>query len=392
MKVLYHHRTLKTDAQGIHVDRLIAALRRAGHEVVELSLVSRGGGGGAAEKKGGWGIVRRLARGPMREVLEVAYNAAAYPRLARETRRLAPDLFYERYSLHTHAGGLAARAAGVPYVVEVNAPLARERAETGELSFRSLARRSERRALERADRVIAVTSALKAILVEEGVSASRIVVMPNGVDLDAFDAVSEGDVAAFRKEHALEGEEKVVGFVGFLRPWHGVDMLLHAMDSEDLVAETRPLLAIVGDGPALEDAKRRAARGALAGRVRFTGAIDAQRVPVAMKAFDVAVQPAATSYACPIKLVEYMGAARAIVAPDQENVVELLSREAASLFRPMDAIDLRSKIRRLLLDPGERARLGALARRRLVERDLTWDGNARRVADLAREIREERGR
>ena len=388
LKVLYHHRTLKTDAQGIHVDRLIAALRRQGHEVVELSLVTQAGDGGA-ERKEGWGFVRRLARGPLREIAELAYNVVAYPRLRREAKRLAPDLVYERYSLHTHAGGLAARAAGAPYVVEVNAPLARERAETEGLFLRGLARRSERGALERADRVIAVTSALKAILVEEGVAESRIVVMPNGVDLAAFDAPSAADVDAFRREHGLV--PPVVGFVGFIRPWHGVDMLLKAMDSPELEAEAGGTVAIVGDGPALEACRERAAASpVLAGRVRFTGAIDAARIPVAMRAFDVAVQPAATSYACPIKLVEYMGAARAIVAPDQENVVELISREAAALFRPMDALDLRRHVRRLLLDPAERERLGRTARRRLEERDLTWDGNARRVADLVRDIERQR--
>jgi glycosyltransferase involved in cell wall biosynthesis len=387
MKVLYHHRTLKTDAQGIHVDRLIEALRREGHEVVELSLVT-GASDGGAERGGGWGFVRRLARGPLRELMELAYNAVAYPRLRREAKRIAPDLFYERYSLHTHAGGFAARAARAPYVIEVNAPLARERAETEGLFFRGLARRSERSALERADRVIAVTSALKAILVEEGVLASRIVVMPNGVDLAAFDRVTESDVAAFRREHGLV--PPVVGFVGFVRPWHGVDMLLTAMDSPELAAEANATVAIVGDGPALPDAKRRAALGALVGRVKFTGAIDAARIPVAIRSFDVAVQPAATSYACPIKLVEYMGAGRAIVAPDQENIVEIVSREAAALFRPMDALDCRRQIRRLLLDPAERERLALASRRRLLERDLTWDGNARRVADLAREIRLEK--
>lgn len=384
MKVLYHHRTLKTDAQGIHVDRLIEALRRQGHEVAEVSLVTAAGDGGA-ERKGGWGLLRRLARGPFREAMELAYNAVAYPRLRREAKRIAPDLFYERYSLHTHAGGFAARAVGAPYVLEVNAPLALERAETEGLLFRGLARRSERIALERADRVIAVTSALKAILVEEGVSESRIVVMPNGADLAAFDAVSEADVATFRREHGLV--PPVVGFVGFIRPWHGVDMLLKAMDSAELVAETRATLLVVGDGPALADARRRAAAGAVAGRVRFTGAIDAALIPVAVKAIDVAVQPAATSYACPIKLVEYMAAGRAIVAPDQENIVEIVSREAAALFRPMDAIDLRRAIRRLLVDGEERARLALAARRRIEERDWTWDGNARRVAALALAIR-----
>jgi len=385
VRVLYHHRTLKTDAQGIHVDRLIAALRRRGNEVVEFSLVG-GRSGGAAERRGAWAAVLKIAKsGPFREVMEIAYNAFLYPRLRRRVADVRPDLLYERHGLHLHAGGWAARRAGVPFVIEVNAPLASERLVTEGLAFRRLAEASERRALLRADRVVAVTSALKEILVAEGVDARKIVVMPNGADLREFDAASEEDVAAFRAEHALQGA--VVGFVGFVRPWHGVDMLFKALDSPELLEEAPFTAVVVGDGPAIEALRVRAAKGALAGRVRFTGAIAPERIPAAIKALDVAAQPAATPYACPIKLVEYMAAGRAIVAPDQDNVVEVLGREAGLLFRPMDALDLRSAIRRLLLEPERRASLGRAARRRVEELDLTWDGNARRVEDLARSIR-----
>src|SRR5262249_47588235 len=159
VRILYHHRTLKTDAQGIHVNELIGALRRQGHEVSEFSLVAGGNETLCqADRKGGRGVLRRASRGPARELLEVVYDAVATPRLRREVRRFRPDVIFERYSLYTAAGGRVARSAGIPFLIEVNAPLARERDETEGLSFPKFAQRRETTILNRADRVIAIST------------------------------------------------------------------------------------------------------------------------------------------------------------------------------------------------------------------------------------------
>jgi glycosyltransferase involved in cell wall biosynthesis len=44
-------------------------------------------------------------------------------------------------------------------------------------------------------------------------------------------------------------------------------------------------------------------------------------------------------------------------------------------------------IRHLAADPELRARLGQAARAEVIGRERTWAGNARRVADLARNLR-----
>ncbi len=83
-----------------------------------------------------------------------------------------------------------------------------------------------------------------------------------------------------------------------------------------------------------------------------------------------------------------MAAGRAIVAPDQPNIREILAHEAtALLFDPARDGAMWDAVARLLADPGLRARLGAAARAELEARDYTWLGNARRIAGWAKQGR-----
>jgi glycosyltransferase involved in cell wall biosynthesis len=109
-------------------------------------------------------------------------------------------------------------------------------------------------------------------------------------------------------------------------------------------------------------------------------------VEAALAAFDVAVQPAVTSYACPMKIIEYMAAGRPIVAPGSANVRELLTGGETALLCAGDANpgveDLQSAVLRLARDPELRRRLGTAARQRHREQGLFWEENARRVEEL----------
>lgn len=78
-----------------------------------------------------------------------------------------------------------------------------------------------------------------------------------------------------------------------------------------------------------------------------------------------------------------MAAGRAIVAPDQPNIREVLrDGETALLFDPADPQTMWRAIARLIEDAALRARLGAAARAEILARDLTWSGNARRIVAL----------
>jgi glycosyltransferase involved in cell wall biosynthesis len=100
--------------------------------------------------------------------------------------------------------------------------------------------------------------------------------------------------------------------------------------------------------------------------------------------FDIALQPRAVAYASPLKLFDYMAAGRAIVAPDQPNIREILTDgETALLFDPARADGVWTAVLRLAGDAGLRGRLGGAARAEIERRRYTWAGNAARLVAWA---------
>jgi glycosyltransferase involved in cell wall biosynthesis len=91
------------------------------------------------------------------------------------------------------------------------------------------------------------------------------------------------------------------------------------------------------------------------------------------------------AYASPLKIFDYMAAGRAIVAPDQPNIREILTDgETALLFDPASADALWQTVLRFAGDAALRTRLGAAARLEIERRRYTWGGNAARLIDWAR--------
>ena len=173
-----------------------------------------------------------------------------------------------------------------------------------------------------------------------------------------------------------------LGFVGFVRHWHGLDRVLRGLAAWQ--GAPRLDLTVVGDGPARVDLESLAAELGLADRVRFTGLATREEIPRLVASFDIALQPASVPYASPLKLFEYMAAGRAIIAPDQPNIREVLEQgRTALLFDPANPEAMWQGIETLARDAALRARLGAAARKEVLRRDFTWAGNARRVVALA---------
>ena len=134
-------------------------------------------------------------------------------------------------------------------------------------------------------------------------------VTPNGVDPEAFCAQ---DNAAAKRARGLQ-DRLVLGFVGYVREWHGLDRVVDLLASREAMKNAH--LLVVGDGPARAPLEVQAARLGIADRVQFTGTMSRDRLPGLIAAFDIALQPLVTAYASPLKLFEYMAEGRTIVAP-----------------------------------------------------------------------------
>jgi len=107
-------------------------------------------------------------------------------------------------------------------------------------------------------------------------------------------------------------------------------------------------------------------------------------VPAFVSAFDIALQPAVTPYASPLKLFEYLALGKAIVAPRRPNIEEVLEQgRNALLFDENLTGDFEAALTRLCREPDLRERLAREAAATIARLGLTWHANAQRVADLA---------
>lgn len=377
MRVLYHHRIGSKDGQAVHIEGLVNALREAGHEVVvvEPALTDRIEFGGQSVAIA---FLREKLPRAFTELLEIAYNIPAFLRLYRAYRRWRPNVVYERYNLYSLAGAALRGISRTPFLVEVNAPLFDERSRYGGLSLRWIARHAERIAWRSADFILPVTNVLAGAVCAAGADPRRVIVIPNGVSEEFLSPIS--DTRPLRRDLGIDGR-LVLGFVGFVRDWHGVDAVI------DVVAERgKDLdlhLLVVGDGPALPDLQRHATRRGVADRVTFAGLVPRTAVRRYIEAFDVALQPNVVPYASPLKLFEYMAIGLPIIAPDTPNIREILRDGETALLIPLDRPDeLARAIEKLAHDAGLRRRLADTARQALLDRRLTWRANAERVAAL----------
>ena len=275
------------------------------------------------------------------------------------------DLVYERHALWTGAGVGYARRAGIRSILEVNAPLIQEQQRYRRLHDIDGAQRAADRAFLDARRIVAVSEPVAA-MVRERAPEADVRVVANGVDPGRFDSVAATPGA---------GAGQTIGFVGTLKPWHGLEVLVEALP---MVRSRCPdaRLLIVGDGPLRGQIEMDLESAGLGGAVRFTGSVRATEVPGLLGEMDVAVAPypaLESFYFSPLKVLEYMAAGRAIVASDVGQVAELISHNRTGLLCPPgDARALAEAIIRCLDDRVLRARLGGSARCCAVEAH-TWE-------------------
>jgi glycosyltransferase involved in cell wall biosynthesis len=288
------------------------------------------------------------------------------------------DLVYERYALWSHAGMDYAQARRIPGLLEVNAPLIEEQVFHRVLVDRSRAEWVANRVFGNATKLIAVSREVASYLEQYPEAESRVRVVPNGVDPDRFPA----DLAAGRDD---DRGVFTVGFVGTLKPWHGLSTLVEAFHRlHDQDGSVR--LLIVGDGPERSRIEGDLLARGLGAAVRLTGAVDPGEIPGLLASMDVAVAPypqLAQFYFSPLKVFEYMAAGRAVVASRLGQLEELIEHGVTGLLcSPGDPRDLAGELGRLRSGPAMRAALGRAARRKML-RDHTWEAAVRTIFDLA---------
>jgi glycosyltransferase involved in cell wall biosynthesis len=286
----------------------------------------------------------------------------------------APDVLYECLDYSGSATEITRRAFRGKYVVEIHAPLEEDtRLTAGARPLRALFSRRVRRALRQADHIVTVSGVVREWMMSEGISAEKIQVLPNGVDLRLFDPA--------RFPEKPRGEI-VVGFVGSDLVWHRLDALIDAFGG--LPNEPKSRLKIVGVAASNEKLRDRVRDLGVDGDIEFLGSVPYERIPEVVASFDIAVMPGSNRYGSPIKLFEYGAMAKAVIAPDVAPVREVFENDSDVFLVPSgDVGKIRQAMERLIGDSGLRERLGNAMRKKVAER-YSWSAIATAIAERVR--------
>ena len=226
-----------------------------------------------------------------------------------------------------------------------------------------------------ADAVTATSEFLAATARERlGVEAT---IVPFGIDVELF-APAAG-ASTERAAAAVEPAPLRIGFVKWLEPKYGPDVLIEALGllARDVAFEA----TIAGDGPMRSALEARVRDLGLGKRVRLLGRVDHSAVPDILRSVDVFAMPSREEE-WGVAAAEASATGLPVVATRVGGIPEIVvDGETGILVAPDDPRALAAALARLASEPDTRARMGIAGRARVIER-FRWDTCVDRMVDV----------
>ncbi|MBD3235649.1 MAG: glycosyltransferase [Candidatus Eisenbacteria bacterium] len=283
-------------------------------------------------------------------------DLGAVYRIVRLLSRERPGIIHMHTS-HAHALGVAAaKLTGIGRTVvsrRVDFSIHRAPLRLGLLKYRL-----------GVDRIIAISRAVREVLVRDGIPAERVELVPSGVDLQELDATPRID---FHRELSIPRGAPVVGNVAHFG-WHKAQEEL--VKAAPLIWERFPeaRIVLVGDGSCRPKVERTAREVGADGRLIFTGyRADARAL---IRWFDAFAICSVLEGLC-TSIMDAHALGTPVAATRVGGIPELVRhRETGLLVPPRDPSALAAAIGALLHDPDLGRRM-SLAGRALVERSFS---------------------
>ena len=323
----------------------------------------------------------------------------------REVRALAARLDevigdWQPDILHAHSpalNGLAAigvaKRRKLPLIYEIrafweDAAVGNGTGREGSARYR-LIRALETHVARKADAVAVICEGLRLDLIARGIDGGKVMVSPNGVDLDLFGDPPPPD-EALGARLGLMGKD-VVGFIGSFYDYEGLDDLIAAMP---MLVAARPdaHLLMVGGGPMEQALRAQAAGSPVSDRIHFIGRVPHQEVERYYSLIDILAYPRKamrlTDLVTPLKPLEAMAQRRLVAASDVGGHRELIEDGVTgTLFPPDDPAGLATALVGMFLNRSNWNERRDVARA-FVERDRNWSSNVSRYEPVYQKLLE----
>lgn len=326
---------------------------------------------------------------------------------------LRPAYIYERLCLGNYVAATLSRELQIPYIIEYNgSEISMQRSFDGTAPFYAdVYLKAEELAFRQAAAISVISEHVRADLIGRGIDARKILVNPNGADLDSYAPAPFDEKQELRRSLGFAATDCVVGFTGTFGGWHGIDVLAEAIPRICEAAPTVKFL-IIGDGTHKAQLDAEVARHHLDDRVRRVGRVPQTEGARLLKACDLYVSPHNTHmidskfFGSPTKIFEYMAMAGGIVASDLEQIGEVLSpavragdleradrtvtNERSVLCTPGSVAELVAGVVGLARRPDLASALGRNARQAVADH-YSWQQHVARLWTFAGSLAREHG-
>ena len=211
----------------------------------------------------------------------------------------------------------------------------------------------------------------------------KIVVIPNGVNIEEFDIPYSKEEC--RKRLRLPLDKKILLFFGYLSPYKGPDVLIKAM-SKIIKHVPDVELVFVGKGVMREELELLSKDLGIEKNVRFAGFVEDGLKPLYYKAADVFCLPAMMGTECyPLTILEAMTCAVPIVASKIGGIPDAVKDgENGLLVPPKDSDALADAIIYLLENEDVREKMGKKERKKV--ENYSWERIAAATEKVYNEV------
>jgi glycosyltransferase involved in cell wall biosynthesis len=309
-------------------------------------------------------------------------------KLHRAFRHGEFDVCYVRQSALMFAPGLIARWTGMPVIAEFNTYYSKQETTKGNWLLKKILRTIEANNLNQATIVVVISAVLRDLILENyDVPAERVLVVHNGANTEFMRPLSGSDA---RRRYGIDESDFVIGFVGQLHPWQGIEQLLMVLARLNTELPNVRLI-VAGTSKDLAKYQKLAIKLNVSEQVYWLGAVAYEDIPEVIATFDVAVAPGDTregvrfEMRSPLKVYEYMSCGKPVVAARLQTIEPYFKERQAGFMVPRGSVDeMVSALHWLAQHPESARQMGEHARRIAVD-NFSWQLVAEGLLESYRE-------